>query len=60
MKAIVQLGQRFVREEDGLAVTEYGLLLALVAVALIAAITTFRNNISTWFQGLSTTITSAR
>ena len=45
----------FLAAEDGLAVTEYGLLLALVAVAVIAVIKTF----SAQLQAIFTTATSS-
>ena len=45
----------FLKNEDGLAVTEYGLLLALVAVAVIAVIKTFRDQLKAIF----TTATSS-
>jgi len=41
--------KKFFRSEDGIAVTEYGLLIALVAIALIAVVTVFGSQISTWF-----------
>lgn len=59
MQSLVKLGQRFVREEEGLAVTEYGLLLALVAVALIAVVKTFGTEIGSWFKTTTGKITSA-
>lgn len=45
----VRVMKKFLRNEDGIAVTEYGLLIALVAIALIAVVTVFGSNISTWF-----------
>ena len=36
----------FLANDDGLAVTEYGLLLALVAVAVIAAVKLFGTQVS--------------
>ena len=33
--------KKFLRSEEGIAVTEYGLLIALVAIALIAVVTVF-------------------
>jgi len=59
MQRIKELGRSFVREEDGLAVTEYGLLLALVAVALVAVVKTFGSQIKTWFGKATTDVTSA-
>lgn len=54
MKAI----RKFLRSEDGIAVTEYGLLIALVAIALIAVVTVFGSNIAVWFQNKTSQITT--
>ena len=37
--------RRFVKEEDGLAAAEYAILLTLIAVALIVAVTAFKDAI---------------
>lgn len=50
--------RKFLRDESGIAVTEYGLLIALVAIALIAVVTVFGNNISTWFAAKTGQITT--
>ena len=50
--------KKFFRSEDGIAVTEYGLLVALIAIALIAVVTVFGQNISTWFQTKTSQITT--
>jgi Flp pilus assembly pilin Flp len=50
--------KKFLRSEDGIAVTEYGLLIALVAIALIAVVTVFGSNISAWFAKKTGQITS--
>jgi len=50
--------KKFLRSEDGIAVTEYGLLIARVAIALIAVVTVFGSNISTWFAKKTGQITS--
>jgi pilus assembly protein Flp/PilA len=44
----------FLASESGLAVTEYGLLLALVAVALVVAVRAVGGNIANWFSTTST------
>jgi pilus assembly protein Flp/PilA len=54
MNRITKGVRRFVREDDGAAVAEYGLLLAIVAVGLIAILATFRDNLSTWFTNIKT------
>jgi len=43
---------------EGIAITEYGMLIALVAVALIAVLTVFGPGISTWFAGRTSQITT--
>jgi pilus assembly protein Flp/PilA len=50
--------KKFIRSEDGIAVTEYGLLIALVAIALIAVVTVFGTNISSWFSKKTSQITT--
>ena len=49
---------RFANSEDGIAVTEYGLLIALVAVLLIGVVTIFGSSISSWFANKTNKITS--
>ncbi|ASW01335.1 Flp family type IVb pilin [Paraburkholderia aromaticivorans] len=41
--------QQFLREEDGVAAIEYGLLAGLIAVAIIATITTVGSKLNTVF-----------
>jgi pilus assembly protein Flp/PilA len=41
---------RFVRDQRGATMVEYGLLVALVAVAVIAAVTTLGGSINSFFQ----------
>ena len=48
----------FAESEEGIAVTEYGLLIALVAVLLIGVVTIFGSSISSWFANKTNTITS--
>jgi len=50
--------RRFTRDESAIAVTEYGLLIALVAVLLIGVVTIFGSQISSWFASKTNTITS--
>jgi len=50
--------RKFLRSDDGIAVTEYGLLIALVAIALIAVVTVFGSNISAWFTTKTQQITT--
>lgn len=54
MNRMIQGVRRFLREDDGAAVAEYGLLLAIVAVGLIAILAAFRDNLETWFTNIKT------
>ena len=47
-----------VHSEEGIAVTEYGLLIALVAVLLIGVVTLFGSSIASWFAAKPNTLTS--
>jgi len=44
---------KFVRDEEGASLVEYGLLLSLVAVVCIVAISTLGTSISTMFSTLA-------
>lgn len=47
---------RPVRSESGVTAIEYGLIAALIAVAIIATVTLVGGSLSTLFGGVSTTI----
>ena len=51
--------RRWMSDESGQAMSEYGLLLALVAVALIAAVVAFRDTLITKFTNIKNSINSA-
>ena len=48
----------FLRSEEAIAVTEYGLLLALVALLLISVVAIFGNSIASWFSAKTNALTS--
>jgi len=50
--------RQFVKGDEGIAVTEYGLLVALVAVLLIGVVTIFGSSIKSWFGARTSTITT--
>ena len=58
MDRINTLARKFVKSDEGIAVTEYGLLIALVAVLLIGVVTVFGSSISSWFANKTNKITS--
>lgn len=58
MDRIRTMARKFVKSDEGIAVTEYGLLIALVAVLLIGVVTIFGSSISSWFAAKTNSITS--
>jgi pilus assembly protein Flp/PilA len=58
MDRIRTLARKFVKSDEGIAVTEYGLLIALVAVLLIGVVTIFGGAISSWFSAKTNSVTS--
>ena len=50
--------RKFFDSDEAIAVTEYGLLVALIAIALIAVVTIFGSNISAWFSTKTGQITT--
>ena len=52
------LARTLVTSDEGIAVTEYGLLIALVAVLLIGVVTLFGSSIASWFAAKTNTLTS--
>ena len=58
MNRLTSAVRRFVRSDEGIAVTEYGLLVALIAVLLIGVVTVFGSSIKSWFAARTSTITT--
>jgi len=54
MSRIKSMVQEFVREEDGAALAEYGILIAFIAIVAIVAVTFFGSKISAKFSSLAT------
>lgn len=50
--------RKFLKSDDAIAVTEYALLVALIAVVLVAAVLAFGTNLSSWFAKKTGSITS--
>ncbi len=50
---------RFVRDEDGATMVEYGLMVALIAVVLIAIVTSVGQSLSSMFNQVNTGLTAA-
>ncbi|MCH4548649.1 Flp family type IVb pilin [Rhizobium leguminosarum bv. viciae] len=56
---MTKLFSRFLKDESGATAIEYGLIAALISVALITGATTLGNNIGNTFTTLSTKMGSA-
>ncbi len=50
---------RFLKDEDGATAIEYGLIAALIAVAIIGAATTLGSSLSTTFGKVSSALSGA-
>ena len=51
--------KRFIREEEGATMVEYGLMIALIAVVLIVIVSTLGQNLKTAFIRTNTGVTNA-
>jgi pilus assembly protein Flp/PilA len=49
--------QSFVRDEEGAALVEYGILVALIAVVCFLAVQTLGNKINNTFGGINNSLT---
>lgn len=56
---MTKLVSRFLKDESGATAIEYGLIAALISVALIAGASSLGNSLSTTFNTLSTKMNSA-
>jgi pilus assembly protein Flp/PilA len=58
LSSIAQLAKRFLEEEDGQDVVEYGLLIATIAIVVLVATAAFGTAINDWFNRLAGRITT--
>ena len=56
---MTNLLSRFVRDESGATAIEYGLIAALIAVAIIGALQLVGTNLSTTFNSVATNLGAA-
>lgn len=55
----MNLVRRLINDESGATAIEYGLIAALVAVAIIAALTALGTSLDTLFGNVATTVSNA-
>jgi len=58
MKNLMSNMQRFAQDEEGVTAIEYGLIASLIAVVIIAAVTTVGTNLSGIFAYIATKLTT--
>lgn len=56
---MTNLFSRFVKDESGATAIEYGLIAALVSVAIIAALNTLSGSLSSTFEGIASDLDAA-
>ncbi len=56
---VVRSIQRFVRDEEGVTAIEYGLIAALIAVFIIAALQAVGGSLTSVFNAISTALNAA-
>ncbi|PWW00406.1 pilus assembly protein Flp/PilA [Hoeflea marina] len=57
---MTKLFERFMNDESGATAIEYGLIAALISVALITGATTLGSTLNNQFQALSTKMNTAK
>jgi pilus assembly protein Flp/PilA len=53
MKSLIKGARRFVANEDGAALVEYGLLIALIAVICVIVVAVLGNTVSAKFSSIN-------
>ena len=56
---MLQKIMKFIRDEEGATAVEYGLIVGLIAVAIVAVLVLVGGNLSTLFTTVNTKLTSA-
>ncbi|MDF3835121.1 Flp family type IVb pilin [Cupriavidus basilensis] len=54
MQNLIAKTKQFIRDENGVTAIEYGLIAALIAVVIIAAVKAVGTNLSTTFNTIAT------
>ena len=52
MNRLKTLAQNFMREEEGAVVTEYGMLIVIVVLAMAGVMVLFKNKVKNWFSSI--------
>lgn len=57
-RAIRRVVRRFFLRDDALAITEYAMLIAFIAIIVVAVLSVFGSQIGTWFSSRTGNITT--
>jgi pilus assembly protein Flp/PilA len=57
MKHLMNQTRRFLRDEEGVTMIEYGLIAALIALAVVATVVTIGTNLNTLFEKVKNCLT---
>jgi Flp pilus assembly pilin Flp len=52
MNRLESIIKSFVQEEDGAVVTEYGMLIVIVVLAMAGVLVLFKNKVKNWFSSI--------
>lgn len=58
VSGIRRVCRRFVSRDDALAITEYAMLIAFIAIIVVAVLSVFGSQIGTWFSARTGNITT--
>ena len=58
MKQLINSTRKFLRDEEGVTMIEYGLIAALIALAVIATVFAIGTNLNTLFLKIKNCVTS--
>lgn len=57
MTSLLDKAGQFIKDEEGAALAEYGVLVAFIAIVAITAVTFFGSKVSSKFSALATSFT---
>ncbi|MBI1891481.1 MAG: Flp family type IVb pilin [Burkholderiales bacterium] len=60
MKSILNIARQFWNDEEGATAVEYGLLAALIAIAIIVGVNTAGTNLNALFNRIAACLTNPR
>ena len=58
MKQLLNSTRKFLRDEEGVTMIEYGLIAALIALAVVATVVTIGTNLNTVFKKIMDCLTT--